>query len=261
MKKIIKPKDLIFIIKKNINNLNYYWSQKIKTYNSKNKKLLDPVTILDTKIEKLIRSLIEKNFPKHSIVGEEFAAKFVKDSRYTWLIDTRDGTKNLILGLPTWSNLIGLYKDKKSILSFANFPMLEKFYLAHNNKTLVFIKKLKPKRIFSNKKITNINKAKIAINTFNTVKNKKIFNYIKKFKGIYKITNVDAYNSCLIAEGKFDILIESGLKKVDIMPLVSIIENAGATISDWNGNKNFDSGKILVSANKKLHKKFLKILN
>ena len=28
---------MIFIIKKNINNLNYYWSQKIKAYNSKNK--------------------------------------------------------------------------------------------------------------------------------------------------------------------------------------------------------------------------------
>ena len=45
------------------------------------------------------------------------------------------------------------------------------------------------------------------------------------------------------------------------MPLVSISDNAGATISDWNGNKNFDSGKILVSANKKLHKKFIKIVN
>ena len=51
------------------------------------------------------------------------------------------------------------------------------------------------------------------------------------------------------------------LKKVDIMPLVSIVENAGAIISDWNGNKNFNSGKILVSANKVLHRKFLKILN
>ena len=261
MKKIIKPKDLIFIIKKNINNLNYYWSKKIKNYNSKSKDRLDPVTILDTKIEKLIRSLIGKHFPNHSIVGEEFASKFIKGSKYTWIIDPIDGTKNLIVGLPTWSNLIGLYKNKKSILSFANFPMLEKFYLGYNKETLVFIKKLKPKRVFSNKKITNIKEAKIAINTFNTIKNKKIFNFIKKFKGIYKITNVDAYNSCLIAEGKFDILIESGLKKVDIMPLVSIIENAGATISDWNGNKNFEKGKILVSANKKLHKKFIKILN
>ena len=45
------------------------------------------------------------------------------------------------------------------------------------------------------------------------------------------------------------------------MPLVSIVENAGAIISDWNGNKNFNSGKILVAANKVLHRKFLKILN
>jgi len=261
LKKIIEPKDLIFNIKNKVNNLNYYWFKKIKTYNSKSKKRLDPVTILDIKIEKLIRSLIRKYFPNHSVIGEEFGDKLIKNSNYTWIIDPIDGTKNLILGLPTWSNLIGLYKGKNSILSFANFPMLEKFYLGYDKKTIIFDKKLKPKKIFSNKKIKKISDAKIAINTLNTIKNKKIFNFLKKFKGIYKITNVDAYNSCLLAEGKIDILIESGLKKVDIMPLVSIVENSGAIISDWKGNKNFNSGKILVSANKELHKKFLKIIN
>ena len=45
----------------------------------------------------------------------------------------------------------------------------------------------------------------------------KIFNspnILKRYKGFYKITGSDAYNFCSIAEGKIDVLIESGLKRL-----------------------------------------------
>ncbi|MGB2514356.1 MAG: hypothetical protein ACPIAA_05515, partial [Flavobacteriaceae bacterium] len=37
------------------------------------------------------------------------------------------------------------------------------------------------------------------------------------------------------AEGKFDVMIESGLKIVDIYPLKLIVKNSGAIMTDWNG--------------------------
>ena len=83
---------------------------------------------------------------------------------------------------------------------------------------------------------------------------------MKKHKGIFRITNANAYNFCLLAEGKIDVIIESGLKKVDILPLIAIIENSGAIITDWNGKKDFSSGKVLVSSNIKIHKKLLKVI-
>ena len=63
-----------------------------------------------------------------------------------------------------------------------------------------------------------------------------------------------------MAEEKIDVIIESGLKKVDILPLIAIIENSGAIITDWNGKKDFSSGKVLVSSNIKIHKKLLKVI-
>ena len=72
------------------------------------------------------------------------------------------------------------------------------------------------------------------------------------------ITGSDAYNFCLIAEGKLDILIEPGLKKVDFYPLISIIKNSGAIITDWNGKMKFPRGDVLVAANRKLHHHVLK---
>ena len=50
-----------------------------------------------------------------------------------------------------------------------------------------------------------LNEAKIAVNTFNTIKNKKIFKFVSEFKGIIKITNIDAYYFCLLSHHKFPI--------------------------------------------------------
>ncbi len=252
-KSIVK---FILNLKKDLDFLNDI--KKVKKYISKNKNSVDPVTKLDLMVEKLIRSKIIKNFSTHSIIGEEYNDK-IKNSDFTWIIDPIDGTKNLIMGLPTWSNLIGLYKGKNSILSFANFPILRKYYIAYGNKTFVNQKNFN-RRIYSNKK-ANYKNAKIAINTFHTIKEKKIFKFLKRYKGFYKITGSDAYNFCLIAEGKVDVLIECGLKKVDILPLISIVKNSGAIITDWQGKTNFSKGDVLVTANKNLHKKFLKIIN
>tara|TARA_B100000965_G_scaffold391286_1_gene399148 strand:+ start:73 stop:843 length:771 start_codon:yes stop_codon:yes gene_type:complete len=252
-KSIVK---FILNLKKDLDFLNDI--KKVKKYISKNKNSVDPVTKLDLMVEKLIRSKIIKNFSTHSIIGEEYNDK-IKNSDFTWIIDPIDGTKNLIMGLPTWSNLIGLYKGKNSILSFANFPILRKYYIAYGNKTFVNQKNFN-RRIYSNKKV-NYKNAKIAINTFHTIKEKKIFKFLKRYKGFYKITGSDAYNFCLIAEGKVDVLIECGLKKVDILPLISIVKNSGAIITDWQGKTNFSKGDVLVTANKNLHKKFLKIIN
>ena len=44
------------------------------------------------------------------------------------------------------------------------------------------------------------------------------------YKGFFKVTGVDALNFCSIAEGKYDVLIESGLKIIDIMPIVLIVK-------------------------------------
>ena len=232
-------------------------SKKIIKFKSKKKDKVDPVTELDIKIEKFIRSKIRSKFPNHSILGEELPDE-LNDKELKWYIDPIDGTKNYLMGLPTWSNLVGLYKNNKPLLGFANFPDLNKFYFSNKKKT--YLVENKKKRSIKSSKKKNLKGTKIAINTINTIKIKKIYNFFKNYKGIFKITGCDAYNFCLVAEGKIDALIESGLKKVDILPLVSILDNSGAIITNWKGKRSFSDGKILVSGNKTLHKKLLKIV-
>ena len=246
-------------IKKIQKELSALYKKKIKReFRTKKDFQIDPVTKLDIKSEKIIRNIINSYYPDHNIIGEELKKKNT-NSDYTWVIDPIDGTKSMIMNLPTWSNLIGLFKNNDCILSWANFPILEKYYLAYDEKVFVSnnneLKKIK----------TNINadikNSKLTINTLHSLRDKKVYKHVMNFKGFFKVTGVDAYNFCSIAEGKYDVLIESGLKIVDILPIILIVKNSGAIITDWKGGQNFSEGKVLVSANKKIHNYYLKKLN
>ena len=243
-------------LKLNQHNRKYKINKK-KNFVTKKDFQIDPVTKFDLDTEKLIRKEINKNFKNHNIIGEEFNDQ-LKNSNYTWYLDPIDGTKSLIMGLPNWSNLIGLYHNKKCILSYANFPILNKYYLSFGSNSFL-VTKNKKKIIKSNKNIS-VKKAKLVINTLHCLRIKKVFKFIMTFKGFFKVTGADSLNFCSIAEGKYDVMIESGLKKVDIYPLKLIVENSGAILTDWEGKNIFKNGRVLVSSNKIIHKFYLNIL-
>ncbi len=75
----------------------------------------------------------------------------LNDKELKWYIDPIDGTKNYLMGLPTWSNLVGLYKNNKPLLGFANFPDLNKFYFSNKKKTYL-VENKKKRSIKSSKK-------------------------------------------------------------------------------------------------------------
>ena len=170
------------------------------------------------------------------------------------MVDPIDGTKNLILNLPTWSNLIGLYYKKDCIFSFANFPVLKKTFIGTLNSSFLYNGK-KKKKIQTNKN-SKISDMKLAINTIHPLQFKKVNKFILNYTGFFRTTASDAYNF-LTAEGNLDALIESGLKSVDILPLIKIVESSGAIITNWEGEKNFKDGKIIIASNKKIHKYIL----
>ena len=115
---------------------NFYYSKLNKTFKISNKlkgKGYDPVTTSDKAFEKFIRSKINKKFPDHQIIGEEFGLKKSK-SDFSWVIDPIDGTRSYVIGNPTWSNLISLNYKGQPIVGLANFPILKKYYFNASDK-------------------------------------------------------------------------------------------------------------------------------
>ncbi len=224
---------------------------------SKAKKKFDPVTAHDLRIQKELSNKINKKFPDHGIDGEE-GKKDYKKKKIEWVIDPIDGTKSFLIGMPTFSHLVGLEIEEKYRIGLAYFPILKKYYITKSNKSYVFSNGKRRKIKTSN--VKDLKKSKMVINTLRTIKNLKLLNFFKKYKSFFKITGADAYNYCKLAEGNIDIILEANLKPFDIKPLIPIILNSGGVISDWSGNKYSGSGDILVSSNKVIHKKILKLL-
>ena len=249
-------------LKKLPSKLNSFYKKKSKSgiivnNKSNSQKNFDPVTNFDKAFEKYIRSLINKKFPNDSIIGEEFKDKFL-NSNFKWSIDPIDGTRAFVIGAPTWSNLISISHNEKSLIGLANFPELNKYYI--NDKNNSYVIKNSKKKILRSSNNSNLKTIKIIGNFHGTMSYERQKKVIKKFGWSFRLAGFDALNYCLLAEGKVDAVIEANLKPYDILPLIPIIKNSGAIVTNWNNQAAETGGNILATSNRSLHNKILKLL-
>ena len=238
----------------------FYYLKLNKTFKVTNKQRgrgYDPVTTSDKAFEKFIRLKINKNFPDHQIIGEEFGRQ-KSDSDYTWIIDPIDGTRSFVIGNPTWSNLISLNYKGKPIVGLANFPVLKKYYINYSDKIAYVVENRKKKKLSVNKKVSISNvKVSAAFHGWLPLnKQKKIPKVLK----LMQFPCTDALSYSHLAEGRVDVVIQCSNKIWDIHPLIPIINASGGIITTWDNKDPISAGNILVSSNKKIHNKFLKLL-
>ena len=238
----------------------FYYLKLNRTFKVSNKlkgKGYDPVTTSDKAFEKFIRSKIKNKFPDHQIVGEEFGHKKSK-SDFTWVIDPIDGTRSFVIGNPTWSNLISLNYKGNPVLGLANFPILKKYYLNYSEKTAYVFDNGKRKKLSVNNKATfkNVRVSAAFHGWLSLDKQKKIPQILK----LMQFPCSDALSYSHLAEGRVDIVIQCSNKIWDIHPLIPIVKAAGGYISTWDNKNAINAGNILVSSNKIIHNKFLKLL-
>ena len=238
----------------------FYYSKLNRKFITSNKlkgKGYDPVTTADKAFEKFIRKEINSKFPNHQIIGEEFGNQ-KSTSEFTWVIDPIDGTRSFVIGNPTWSNLISLNYKGSPILGLANFPILKKYYLNFSDKVAYVFENGKKKRLLVNKKASfkNVRVSAAFHGSLSLNKQKKIPQILK----LMQFPCVDALSYSHFTEGKLDVVIQCSNKIWDIHPLIPIIKAAGGYINTWDNSDAILAGNILVSSNKTIHKKFLKLL-
>ena len=85
---------------------------------------------------------------------------------------------------------------------------------------------------------------------------KKIPRLLKKMQ----FHSIDGLSYTHLAEGKVDVVIQCSNKIWDIHPLIPIIKAAGGHLNTWDNKDAIKAGNILVSSNKSIHSKFLKLL-
>ena len=238
----------------------YYYKKLNKPFKAINKsrdKGYDPVTKADRAFEKFIRSKIQKKFPKHEIIGEEFGYKKSK-SDFTWVIDPIDGTRSFIVGNPTWSNLIGLNYKGNPVVGLANFPKLNKYYFNTSKNNSYVVENGKKRKLSVNKKVTfkNIKVAGAFHGWLSLKKQSRIPRVLK----LMQFPCFDALSYAHFCEGKIDAVMQCQNKIWDLHAIIPIVSAAGGIASTWNNKDAKYAGNVLFSANKSIHKKILKLL-
>lgn len=223
-----------------------------------NKNDDSPVTIADKNTELKIRSLIEKEYPNHGILGEEFESSN-PNADFVWVIDPIDGTRSYIAGHKDFGNLISLTHNKKPIVGIINCP-------AHNERWIGVINQqsLLNQEIANTSQVKNINDAYLFTSGL-YFEEPQLRNAVEKItsKVRYYRYGGDCYMYGMLSSGLIDIVIEDTLKAHDYMALVNVIEGAGGQISDKYGNPiSINSqGSVVASANKELHSQLISIIN
>ena len=229
-----------------------------QTLTIENKDDDTPVTIADKKSELKIRELINKAYPSHGILAEEFDDTNL-DSEYIWVIDPIDGTRSFIAGHKDFGTLIALLYKKKPVLGIINCPAHSERWIGIENQiTTLNGKKIKTSQ---KKSIEDCYTITTGLYLEDEIFRNAFENIIKKSKDY--ILRGDCYMYGMLSSGLVDIVFEDTLKAHDYMALVPVIQGAGGVITDkFNNPITLDSdGSVLATANSLIHKQAINMIN
>ena len=214
-----------------------------------------PVTAADKATEEFIRGEIEKNFPTHAMVGEEYGEKAGAGNPFRWIVDPIDGTKSFIKGVPFYSVLIGLEIEGVSRVGAVCFPALDEILYAADGLGA-----------WSNGKrvhVSNVSKLKQAVfcytswSGFRTRERLDVFENLDK-ESFYGRGWGDAYGYHMVATGRAEIMLDSSAKIWDVAPFPPIFREAGGFFGSWNGEEGHAHSEGLA-VNAALKSKVLKL--
>jgi myo-inositol-1(or 4)-monophosphatase len=219
---------------------------------------LDPVTAADRAAEQTMRSLIQKNFPDHGIVGEEFGAE-KPGAPYVWVLDPIDGTKSFISGMPVWGTLVGLLKDGVPVYGMMHQPFIGEYFTGDGGSARY--RGPAGERALHTRPCAQLKDATL-FTTSPLLMDKTDRGLFEKVEAKARLSRYggDCYAYCMLAGGFADLVIETGLKPHDIVALVPIIEGAGGIITDWTGGPAAKGGRIIAAGDKRVHAEALKLL-
>jgi histidinol phosphatase-like enzyme (inositol monophosphatase family) len=206
----------------------------------------DPVTEADKGAERAIRALINRTFPGHGIIGEEYGEEN-PEAEYVWVLDPIDGTRAFISGLPLWTNLIGLRHRGRPVLGVIGQPYLGEVFLGSPlGARLIGPNGEAPLRV---RPCAGLGDAVIATTDPNHFKGLEA----QAYNGLLNAVKLarygcDAYAFAMVAMGTMDAALESGLKCWDIEAIIPVIQNAGGVVTDWRGNPVGPNGGQVIAA-------------
>ena len=214
-----------------------------------------PVTLADRGAEQLMRQMIQKKFPKHGIIGEEFGSEN-EDAEFVWVLDPVDGTRAFAAASPLFGTLIALQHNGQPVLGAINQPVLHQLVIGDGTVTTL---NDRPVRLRACGRIEDATLLTSDLFTPAKYRDGPAFDALLRRAKMVR-TWGDCYGYLLVATGWADVMMDPIMNPWDIQALVPVIRGAGGIVTDWKGGDPVKSDS-LVAAGPGIHARIISALN
>jgi len=231
----------------------FYCNQTEVTFKSKG----NPVTNVDRQAEELAISMLRKEFPDFSYLGEESSNEEKLTENPTWIIDPIDGTRNFVARIPFFSIVVGLAIGGKIILGINYDPIRKEMFWGVRGKGAF----LGQDKVSVSTK-TSLDSCLIGFDL--SYSDNGALNSLKVIESIWpdmqtaRIMGSSALGISYVAAGRLDLYFHHKLSPWDIAAGILLVDEAGGVISDRHGKSADLYPDGIIASNSILHKQFLK---
>lgn len=215
------------------------------------------VTQADKEADSLIRNLLQKKFPDHTIVTEEDKPK--KGNEYVWYVDPIDGTTNFSRGSSYFCTSIALAKGSELLVGVIYTPVFSEIYTA-----------IKGKGAFLNggrirvAGTTQLGQAVFCCDLgYNSPEREATLNVLKHLQPVvrgFRLKGSGALASCELAAGRSDCHMDAKSTPWDYAAATLIVREAGGKATDLHGKQWKPYSKGYIASNGNLHEKLIEEL-
>ncbi len=217
----------------------------------------DVVTQYDKESDRMIRAEIEAVFPDHNLVTEE-GGEFDRNSEYTWLVDSLDGTGNFAVGNPFFAVSIGVMKGKELVLGVIYAPYLNELHVAEKGKGAYLNgQRLQVSEVasLSEAYVTSCeggDKDRTRLNSVNSVLHPAVHDLRKLGSA--------ALECAWVASGRAEAYFTTKICNYDVAAGALLVEEAGGKVSDFQRRWWQPIKDDFLFSNGKVHEELLQVI-
>jgi myo-inositol-1(or 4)-monophosphatase len=210
----------------------------------------DPVTVVDTESESLIRELLATLRPDDAVLGEEEGGSLEVPAGVRWVIDPIDGTVNFLYGIPAYSVSVGAQVDGRTVAGAVVDVARRTTYSATRGGGAYSDDGSGPVRL----KVNTIDKVGLALvatgfgygSGRRQVQGKLIASLLPHIRDVRRIGSA-ALDLCMVATGGVDAHFEHGLSPWDWAAGSLIAEEAGAVVTVPEATSRSAAGNVTLA--------------
>jgi histidinol-phosphatase len=211
-----------------------------------------PVTETDRVVETVLRDRIAAERPGDRILGEELGEVGAGERR--WVLDPLDGTEWFARGIPVWGTLLALEDAEGPLVAVISAPPLRRRWWAARGEGA-----------YRDGAPIHVSPVERVEDAFVAHANLYLGFEIDADALLRAARLSGGYESflalMLCAEGAVDAAVTPRGFLWDLLPAQLIVEEAGGTFTDVDGNRSAAAGRGAVAANPVLHQDVLKRLS